>query len=115
MAMHMLWEAEQQHNGQPTMADLFAHISLWGEHSERPGLQYNTEHVFRNITGVVDRRTCREACEQHPGCKGWNFHFGGHYCELLNKLTKPVEQWRVDSGISQPDYICPEQVRIAEQ
>lgn len=115
MAMHMLWEAEQQHSQRPTMADLFAHISLWGEHSERPGLQYNTRHMFRNVSHVVSRRACREACEQHPGCKAWNYNISGQYCELLDSLSKPDEQWQHDSGISQPAYVCSQDLRIAQQ
>ena len=115
MAMHLLWEAEQQHGGSPTIADLFAHISLWGEHSERPGLQYSTDHMFRNLTNVVNQRTCRETCEQHPGCKAWNFNTTGRYCELLDKFSKPDEQWRFVSGVSQPAYVCLTEPRIAEQ
>lgn len=105
MAMHMLWQAEQQHNN-PTMADLFEQISIWGEHSERPGMRYDSVTMFRNVTGVINRRTCREICEQHPQCKAWNFSVTGLYCELMQTLAPSVEDWRYDSGISQPAYDC---------
>lgn len=112
MAMHMLWEAEQQHHGKPTMADLFAHISLWGEHSERPGLRYDTKHLLRNMTDVITSRACREACEQHISCRAWNYNPEGCFCELLDQLSKPSEQWRFDSGISQPAYVCHQNVAV---
>lgn len=106
MEMHMLHAADLKRHGQATMADIFAELSVWGVHSARSGQKYGPKHMMNNISDVVDQRDCRMHCEQQHKCKAWNFATEGKYCELIDHLTAPQENWRFSSGISQPAYIC---------
>ena len=102
----MLHQADLKHHGHPTMADIFAEMATWGVHAERLGARYPSKHLMMNITGTVDRRDCRLHCEEQPDCKAWNFAHEGNFCELVERVTPPTENWRFTSGISQPKYRC---------
>lgn len=104
--MHMLHQADLKHHGKPTMADIFAEMSAWGVRSERLGARYPSQGLLLNITDTVDVRECRMRCERQAGCKAWNFADQGKYCELVEHLTPPEENWRFTSGVSQPAYQC---------
>lgn len=106
MEMHMLHQADLKHHGKATMADIFAEMTTWGVHPERSGARYPSQHLMMNITDVVDRRDCRLLCAKQPDCKAWNFADEGKFCELMNRLTPPRENWKFTSGVSQPSYRC---------
>ena len=106
MEMHMLHQADLKNHGLATMADIFAEMSTWGIHSERLGARYSAHHLMMNMSDTVDVRDCRLHCEQQPDCRAWNFANEGKFCELVDRLTPPAENWRFTSGLSQPRYSC---------
>lgn len=106
MEMHMLHQADLKHHGKATMADIFAEMATWGVHSERLGARYPSQNLVMNITDTVNVRECRMHCEKQTDCKAWNFANEGKYCELVEQLTPPEENWRFTSGMSQPGYHC---------
>lgn len=106
MEMHMLHQADLKHHGRATMADVFAEMTTWGVHSERGGARYPPKHMMRNLTDTVNVRECRLRCEQLADCQAWSFASEGKYCELVDHLARPEENWRFTSGVSQPAYQC---------
>ena len=106
MEMHMLHAADLKHHGQANMADIFAEMATWGVHSDRTGVRYSTKHLLANMSNVVDKRDCRLHCEGNSKCRAWSFANEGKFCELSDNLAITQENWRFNSGISQPAYRC---------